>query len=710
MKINLLDVNISGFQNISENQSVSFDAPGLYGIVGKNLDDGGSNASGKSSFVRALTVGLLGTGFVSVTNKEIKNRVLGIPAKINLKLDVNGQNVEITRIVGGKLTISVNGVELSGKADEIQQKFLSLLGISAEHFLHLTHKMQESFGGFLLMKDAEKKDFLGSFFDTEKLDKAAEENDAEMKKLNTQVIHNAERLRILASGVTVLKAELDVLQQKVSEYTSTNYLSTLSAKKSDLVHKELELQRLKNVKPEEILTQDDSYNKLLLQKAELTKQYESLESSYSVMYPELTEQANQIRAALSEPVSVPTELTEALNAIDLKLKERRETNNTIFQSQTKKSSLELQANQVENKIKNLKADVCITCGQPVGADVYNKIKGQLELELLSLSQKLNEINTQINSLESSIMMPEEEMNQIKQSILSEIASFKASKDQTSLKQTLNNIESQCALSFQKLQDINRNITQTDSLLTQMQQMADKNHKMQIAKNEAELIAIQKDIDTLERQAEDAKSLLGSVAEKYTKQMKEVEDLERTSTEVAHSLKVRSKVSEILSRNGFVGYIFDNILEEINREVNENIKMIPVISRLSMYFSPDKTVKTTGNTNKAIVYRLFDNNEEISFETLSGSEKESLLLATDVAVDTVLCTRLGVDINYKILDEQFGWVDGDNKEHLLEFIKQKYSDKIIMIIDHGSELNAAIDRKITITKQNGLATVSCQSVL
>jgi DNA repair exonuclease SbcCD ATPase subunit len=129
----------------------------------------------------------------------------------------------------------------------------------------------------------------------------------------------------------------------------------------------------------------------------------------------------------------------------------------------------------------------------------------------------------------------------------------------------------------------------------------------------------------------------------------------------------------------------------------------------MYFTPDQVAKSTGTVSKSINYKIFDRNEEVSFSTLSGSEKQSLLIAVDAAVDTVLCRRLGVDINYKILDEQFGWVDSAHKEPLIDFIKNKYSDKIVLIVDHGSELNAAIDKKIVVVKQNGMATISCQAV-
>jgi DNA repair exonuclease SbcCD ATPase subunit len=189
----------------------------------------------------------------------------------------------------------------------------------------------------------------------------------------------------------------------------------------------------------------------------------------------------------------------------------------------------------------------------------------------------------------------------------------------------------------------------------------------------------------------------------------INKIDTSIAELSHKINLHNKISEILSRNGFVGYIFDSALEEINREVNENIKEITVISRLSMYFTPDQVAKSTGTVSKSINYKIFDRNEEVSFSTLSGSEKQSLLIAVDAAVDTVLCRRLGVDINYKILDEQFGWVDSAHKESLIDFIKNKYSDKIVLIVDHGSELNAAIDKKIVVVKQNGMATISCQAV-
>lgn len=225
----------------------------------------------------------------------------------------------------------------------------------------------------------------------------------------------------------------------------------------------------------------------------------------------------------------------------------------------------------------------------------------------------------------------------------------------------------------------------------------------------EIITLTSTIESLTKESSIVSEYLDAATGRYNESTKELNILDSKLKTLTSEIILRSKLSEILSRNGFIGYIFDTVLEEINQEVNENIKDLTVISRFSMYFTPDHVAKTTGNVSKSITYKIFDKNEEVSFSTLSGSEKESLLIAVDAAVDTVLCRRLGVDINYKILDEQFGWVDGVHKEPILEFIKNKYHDKIVLIVDHGSELNAAIDKKILVTKQNGMATISCQNL-
>lgn len=709
MKIKLLNATISGFQNIAENQQVFFLEPGLYSVVGQNLDDGGSNASGKSSFVRAITAGILGNKAVSVSNKEAVNRILNVPPEIKIELEVNGKLVNITRVIGGKFTVLVDGVELVGKNDEIQEKLLQILNINEEHFLHLTHKMQGQFGGFLLMKDKDKKDFLSSFFDITKIEEAEEKNAEDIRELSNQLTIESEKLKILVAQNDLLNNEIKTLENKIKEYTSTEFLSKLSSKKSELTHKEIELKELESVNLKEFLLTQENYKNLLNRKNELTAQIANIEIEYNQSVNELKSQAELIQNELNKEVVIPDELAKSLSEIDFQLKNSIATDKKILELATKKQNLEKELLNNKKKVESLKPDTCIMCGQPIGLETHNKIKNQFEAEISLILSKLDEIDKQKQELEKNTKNVSE-LQLAKESILQQIAVYKNSKDQTVLKQKLNQIKEQITLKTQYFNQIRNELIQTEKMIKDLENMAESNFKSNIAKFKAEIVALKKELEVLEKTVEDAKNTLFSVQKKHETQSKNIAEIENKISFITQKLTIKNKLAQVLSKNGFIGHIFDGILEDLNRLANENIKLIPVISRLNIQFTSDKAVKSTGAINKSITYKILDKDDEVSFESLSGSEKESLMLAVDVALDSILSSRLGVDINYKILDEQFGWVDNENKENLLEFLKQKYKDKVILIIDHGSEINASIDKKIIVQKNNGVATILCQTFI
>jgi len=708
MKIELESINISSFQNIAENQFIEFGNPGLYGLIGNNIDDGGSNASGKSAFTRAITTGALGSGYVDITNKGLKNRILGINPNIIEKLKVNGKSVEIDRTIGGKLSITVDGIPLTGKTEEIQSKFISILGVSPEHFIHLTHKMQGQFGGFLLMKDSDKKDFLGSFFDTSKLDKASEQNKQQIDTLNKKSIENAERFKITVNGLNLLKIEVDVLNEKVAKYTSTEFLSSVASKKSELTHKEIELNNALETTLDAVLQSDLQYKTMVEGYQAAEKNFNGTFEYDQLQLIKLNEQAEGIRATIMAPVTIPAELNQRLSELDTALNAFKAQQLANSRLTTQKTLKEQESHALKMKVYNMVPDLCNVCGQSVTTEIFLKIKDGFQSEIKQCEDAVSTLTMQL--MQNVSYTTESDLNSQKNTVLSDIAAYKANQNKEHAKSALTALEYQISIEVKHRSDLQQNLKNTKNTLDYLRSNAQKTYNLQIAKLQSELGSLKTDIQILEKEASGTQQMLKTLYDKYQIQLNELNLFEASISKNARDLLIHSTVSEILSRNGFVGYIFDSILEEINSEVNENIKQIPVISRLSMYYTPDKTIKTTGAINKSITSNIFDDGEEISFETLSGSERQNLLAADDAAVDTVLCNRLGVDINYKILDEQFGWVDGDNKEHLLEFIKNKYKDKIVLIVDHGSELNAALDNKITVTKQNGIATVSCQSII
>lgn len=704
MRIKLNSTKISAFQNLGEDQFVEFDQPGLVGVIGDNKDEGGSNASGKSSLVRAITTGILGPGYVNISISKMKNRRLDIPTRIVNDLTINDKHVVIDRTLGGKVILTVDGIEEVGKSDEIQSKINALFTTSPEHIIHLTHKMQGPFGGFLLMKDAEKKDFLGSFFDTTKIDTAAAQNAARVTELTAINLKNSQQLTYAVNSLMSLKNDVDAMTNAVNHFTSTEYLSKLAKARSDLVQKEMEQAAI--LDSNTLAVNDPNINELN-EKLEASKlSLRAHESSANAIMENLKREAYELGAAIKAPVLIPEELTNKLALATSSLEVVRKSKEAADRLSAQHSAKLAETAKIHAKLHALKQDVCNTCNQPVSTEIFNKIKESIASELQKATDEANSLKDKVALY--VIGLDKEASYQIDQnSANNEIAIFKAGNSKSHLTSILSGVEAKMSAIMAQKREIETAIYNTTKSIEFLVESAQKNYKMQEQKVAAEISLLKNQIKILESDAVNAKNLLQKASDKHALQSNQISILEKSVAETAKELNSRQKVAEVLSNNGFIGYIFDSVLEEINAETNQNIKDLSVITRLSMYFTPDKNVKTTGTTKKAITSNIFDNGEEISFETLSGAEQQSLVVAVDVAVDTILCRRLGVDINYKILDEQFGFVDGVNKEPILEFLKTKYNDKVILIVDHGSEVNASIDDKIYVTKQNGIATISCQ---
>jgi DNA repair exonuclease SbcCD ATPase subunit len=174
--------------------------------------------------------------------------------------------------------------------------------------------------------------------------------------------------------------------------------------------------------------------------------------------------------------------------------------------------------------------------------------------------------------------------------------------------------------------------------------------------------------------------------------------------MSKEIEILEKTASTLSKNGFIGYLFDGILTELNSGTNQILKSIPLVSNFSLYFSPDKVSQASGNISKVITYQIYSGNYPVNFESLSGAEKICVVMAVDEALDDVLSRRLGVRSNWKILDEQLMYVDEQNKSSILDFLASRYSDRSLYIVDHASEFNASLEKRVYITKTNGIARI------
>ena len=616
MEINLDKVYISGFRDIGVDQSVVIPRNTLCMISGKNEDTGGSNGSGKTSFIMADKVAAFGPRFVELTAQDCKNRHLDQSTYLGADYNIGGKRVTVSRTIGGRLGLCIGDHAHSGKADDVQAKINQALHISAEHLAYLTYKAQGDYGGFIRMKDTEKKEFLGQFFNLGKIENAAEKSAEELSSIN--------------DGLIQINSSIDIFRQQVS--SDGESIDRLLAQ----------------------LSSDEVKAKT----AKIPTDRKTLEAHQY----ELTNLRNSVKNY--QAPRPPDALVARQNDLHFQIDN---ISKAITDSEVAGSDLKRTANKLiglKTRQENLEKNKCYACGQEVHGEEYNKLRSSINHEINDLVDDANKIKARIVDTKS-LEAEKAQLNTEWDKVSAEIYTFKANNNLAEIKDQLSKKE-------QLVNAISGAIT------------SDENY-----------------IKLLDKQLKDAKS-------KHELSLLQVKDLEDRLAKQTQEKEILEQTVRVLSRNGFIGYIFDSVLDEINYESNVNIQMIPNVRHLRVYFSPDKAVKTTGATSKEITCTIYDGNLSVAFKTLSGGEQRSISLAVDEALDTILSRRLGVKVGWKFMDEPFDAIDNGSKEALLDFFKLKSASKTYLIVDHSSEFNAAVDKRIVVTKKNGVATIDGQT--
>lgn len=211
------------------------------------------------------------------------------------------------------------------------------------------------------------------------------------------------------------------------------------------------------------------------------------------------------------------------------------------------------------------------------------------------------------------------------------------------------------------------------------------------------------IGQLKAPAEDAKRNLESVTGLVTqlrnqsaahdKLLAVIDSAKASINSLKAEAQVAQHASELLSRNGFLSVIFDDILREIEHRANQMIGKIPNIATLSVSISSTHHTKA-GTAKKTISVKVIKDGEEIPVKALSGGQQCSLELCTDLAVSESIRTRSGSPIGWMCLDEAMDGLDIENKRSALEVIRQHVTG-MVLIIDHSTEIKEGFEKIISI---------------
>ena len=190
------------------------------------------------------------------------------------------------------------------------------------------------------------------------------------------------------------------------------------------------------------------------------------------------------------------------------------------------------------------------------------------------------------------------------------------------------------------------------------------------------------LEQLASQARQSDLLLGEIATKKTRILALQSDAEITKHSAA-----------LLSRDGFLSEIFDEVLIEIETKANQMIGKIPNVSTFTIQIcSSRETAK--GTIKKTISVKIFKDGDEVPFAGLSGGQQCALELFTDLAVSEVIRKRSGSPVGWMFLDEAMDGLDVATKKAALAVIRQEISGTVV-VIDHSTEIKEAFDQVISV---------------
>jgi DNA repair exonuclease SbcCD ATPase subunit len=713
MKIEIESIEVSAFRDIGLNQEIKMPGSGVCCIIGKNEDDGGSNASGKTSFITSVTVNLFGPDAVNIPTAKMKNRHLKSPARIQGVYRVDGEKLTVDRTIGGKLVVKFKDSTIEGKVEDVQSKLNEILKLTPDQFMTLTHKEQGGDKFFLLMKDSEKKEFLGSFFDVSPYEKAKDEADLLLKGASKKLSDVNVKMHLLAALKQEMENSLNVAEKELNSLKSEDEISKNEAFKNQLISIEQERSTLLSLLSDEAaLKQSPEY------KTAESSHYAVQQSNADIManIDKQLEECDKQRSALLEklvaPLEVPSNLTKVLTDIEEAIKVSDQLalskNKLSQQAASFRSQIEYTLKKIIKNPEDSGKMNCNSCGQqlPNAESVkehINKHNESLIAEARQIEAQMIECNDKNDLIVILSDVDRANLAKARDQILSEISLFKAQNSNSSINKEIEAINKTVAMLNSSKRSAANAIESSEKILAS----AINSVKLKITNSinslsKDEYVA-QKAIQDYQNKKEKAEKAFKEASDKIAKNMYEYMQCSSEKISLEIEQKVLETASYILSANGFLGYIFDGILEDLNKEINVNLKMIPNVRQYSLQFTPDKLVKSTGAVNKTINYEIKSGKDDIVFKTLSGGEQLGILIAVEEALDTVLSSRLGIQLGWKILDEQFSFIDENSKEAILNFYKSK--DKLYLVVDHASEFNAAVDSQIIVRKRNGIAYVS-----
>lgn len=171
------------------------------------------------------------------------------------------------------------------------------------------------------------------------------------------------------------------------------------------------------------------------------------------------------------------------------------------------------------------------------------------------------------------------------------------------------------------------------------------------------------------------------------------EMEEKHKEDIRNRAILLHAESLLSKSGFLGVIFDEVLLEITQKTNDMMSFVPNVNTFTLSAS-SVSVTQKGKVNQKIELSMNKDGRKTYYGIMSGGQKTSAELCSDLAVRETILSRSGSNLGWVALDEAMDGLDPETKMEALDIIKSNVKG-LVIVVDHSTEIKEAFDRVIEI---------------
>ncbi len=657
----------------------------------------GLSGCGKSSILIALAQAL---GYSPFPATDCQSWETKKAFSLGLEMETGDGELVINR--GSKSKLEIAGEIFKGSAGQVESKLDEVLGINAEMRGMLTYRGQKTRGLFLSKTDLKKKEFLMKLLRLDEFEKALDDGAARVKTLETQLAIWHGKLSLLLDTLKRYETIPSVFLAKGQLEEAEAALATAQQQKRD-IEAQIAAQLEANTAAE--AAAKAAFDDAIAAAREHAKALGPV--------PQLeqdTSKLEALQAKAEEAWQRMDKLSAADDARRSDLEAVRAARNREIQMLNLKAGgidgLLGQKNRLENEIRSLDANICPTCEREWAEATALREKMTAELAgVLSKLEGMSVVLTQVDALVKEVAaLPRFEPNPMigKLQAVHSALQQQAAAEQQRLDgaQALVTAEHR-----KKLAEAQAAVNRLGMEAAQAVAAAQAEGARQLAPLRAALSGIDTDdlwkcINFAKQEVREAQAATNEKARLQA----ELTEAEAASERLTTELNAERDFLALIGREGFLGNIFDEVLDEISAETNTILGSVANTRECTFRFESEN-VTEKGTVQKKITPYITVRGNEATFESgLSGGMQSAVELAVDLAVGAVISRRTGVCPGWLVLDECFEGLGIADKEACFEILQRYAHDRLVLVVDHASEFKSYFSGTINVVMNDGRSTI------